>query len=515
MSSPRPRRALVAGAIALLAAAVLLPGVLPKPDLREGRKLAPPPQLAGDLAELRRQTDAYVADHFPARRHLITTLNFIRLKLGVSGSDKVLIGREGWLYYNDGSLLGHARGVERQDEAHARRLLTSLQARVEFLDARDAAYLVVAPPVQEAIYPEFGPPWFRLDPTRNSRAVADLAQQALPGRLLHLEPALVAAKAAGVTTFSRHDTHWTGDGAYAGYVAIMQALRAQGLQQPTRPLSDFTPNVTDPKRPRDLARMIGVTSFVPIHYRAYADPASPRWKTTWLGDGRRDFTAPQVVDTGAAGKPVLLMQRDSFSNALLPFLTGHFSRVVLTHIDDGFWRPELVDRFKPDFVILEVQEAGLTAVLGPAPPPAQPSYPAIEAALADARSFKPTRAEDRLDLAEAPKAKGCSVDLAAIERGELHLVGWLSDLRAEPGYRRAAIRLHGPGGDFIQGASIDLPRPDLAAAFRRPVGEPSGFDLRLRSLRVPPGDYDLTIYRATQRGWISCAGPKVAIAGVP
>src|SRR5689334_13192866 len=131
MSGPRPRRALVASVVALMVAAFGLPVLLPKPDLREGRTLAPIPELSGDLAEVRRQTDAYVADNFPARRHLISALNFARLQFGVSGSDKVLIGREGWLFYNDGSLLGHGRGAYRPGEAVDRSNLTNLEARAE------------------------------------------------------------------------------------------------------------------------------------------------------------------------------------------------------------------------------------------------------------------------------------------------------------------------------------------------------------------------------------------------
>lgn len=511
MSTPLPRRALVAGAAVLVAAAFALPGFLPRPDLREGRKLAPLPQLSAGLADLRKQTDAYVADNFPARRHLIALLNYARFRLGVSGSDKVLIGREGWLFYNDGSLLASARGVSRLSETEARAQLMNLQGRAEHLQARGAAYLVVSAPVQEVMYPEFGPRWFRPDPTRYSRAVASLADQAMPGRLLHLEPALTAAKAAGVTTFSRHDTHWTGDGAYAGYAAIMQALRAQGLQEATRPLSDFRANDTHPKRPRDLARMIGIASFVPIRYRSYEDPAAVRWKTTWLRDGRRDFTAPQVIDTGATGKPVLLLQRDSFSNALLPFLTGHFSRVVLTHIDDGFWRPDLIEQFRPDFVILEVQEAGLGAVLRPAPPPKQPSYPEIEAALIAARTLRPLTPPERSELANARAARGCAIDMAVSQGGELHLVGWISDLRAEPGYGRALARFRGPQGDLMQQIIVDRPRPDLTAAFKRPVADPSGFDVRLVTAVAPPGDYELTIYRASRSGWLRCQGPKLRL----
>jgi hypothetical protein len=322
---------------------------------------------------------------------------------------------------------------------------------------------------------------------------------------------VAGAKAAGVTTFSRHDTHWTGDGAYAGYVAVMDALRAKGLPDAARPLSDFRPNVTNPKRPRDLARMIGVASFVPIHYRAYEDPAAGVWKTTWLRGGRRDFTAPQIIDTGAVGKPVLLMQRDSFSIALLPFLTGHFSKLILTHIDDGYWRPDLIDRFKPDFVILEVQEAGLGTVLSPAPALAHPADPAIEAALERARTLRPLQASERRELAGAADAPGCAVDRIESHGADLRVAGWISDLRAEPGYGRAAVRLSGPSGDFIQEMAIDRPRPDLGPALRRPIGDPSGFDARLISTTAPTGSYAMTIYRASPRGWIACRGPKIQI----
>ena len=498
-----------------MVAAFALPALLPKPDLREGRTLAPVPQLTGDLTEVRRQTDAYVADNFPARRHLISALNFARLQFGVSGSDKVLIGREGWLFYNDGSLLGHGRGVYRLGEDAARSHLVNIQARAEYLQARNAGYLVVAPPVKEAIYPELAPAWFRLDPTRYSNAVAELANEAMPGRVLHLETAMEAAKAEGVTTFSRHDTHWTGDGAYVGYQAIMQALRAQGLREAARPLSDFRANDSNPKRPRDLAQMIGVAGYVPIHYRAYEDPAAATWKTTWLGGDRRDFTAPQIIDTGAVGKPVLMMQRDSFSIALLPFLTGHFSRVVLTHIDDGYWRPDLIERFKPDFVILEVQEAGLGTVLSPAPAPApapiQRAYPQIEAALQKARTLRPLQATERPEFERAAAAPGCAVDLVEASRGDMHVVGWISYLRAEPGPGRAVVRLRGAAGDFMQEIAVDRPRSDLQRAFGRPIGNPSGFDVQLSSAAMPADAYELAVYRASSDGWIICRGGEVQI----
>ncbi|HEY9237023.1 MAG TPA: hypothetical protein VIP08_18505 [Phenylobacterium sp.] len=395
MDAPLPRRGLIAAVALLILAAFVAPRFLPAADLREGRKPAAVPQWRGGLEKFRTDTDSYIADNFPARTRLIASVNYLRLKLGVSGSEKVLIGQDGWLFYNDGSLLGPTRGENPLTPDLAERLMLNLAGRVERLQEHRAAYLVVAAPLKETIYPQYAPSWFHLEPYRFSRQIAAAADRAVPSAVLHLYEPVARARADGAVTFSRHDTHWTGAGAYAGYVAIMQALRARGLDQETRPLSAFRSKPDDPRRPHDLAQMIGVGGFVPIEYVRYEDPASDGWETTWLAAGRRDFTTPQVIDTHQPSKPVLLMQRDSFSTALLPFLTGHFGKVILTHIDDGAWRPDLVELYRPDFVLLEVQENGLGAVLSSGPAASEAARIRIGEAFQAAPSLAPI-AEDAL-----------------------------------------------------------------------------------------------------------------------
>jgi hypothetical protein len=95
--------------------------------------------------------------------------------------------------------------------------------------------------------------------------------------------------------------------------------------------------------------------------------------TTYLTPNQT-WTGTRVIDTGQTGKPVVLMTRDSFSNALLPFLYSHFSRLILAHNQDGIWRQDLIDRFKPNLVILEVVESGLAISL------IRPAHPASAAA---------------------------------------------------------------------------------------------------------------------------------------
>ncbi len=523
MEKPFPRPGLIATILILMAAAFLLRTVMKPPQLQEGRVLAGAPAWSGaKLDDLRRQTDAWVADRFPARPYLIGWLNYARLKVGDSGSDRVLAGREGWLFYNDGSRLGPARGRPPLTDADAAEWLRGLSGRIEALQADGIAYLVVVPPAKETIYPQFGPAWYAgPSPQRTSLSLAALAARTAPGHVVHLRDPVMAVAASGTEAFSRHDTHWTGDGAYAGYAAIMDRLRALGVDQPTRPLSDFQPEVNGVNPPRDLALMLGVASFVPIHYRGYVDPAAAGYRTTWLSE-KHVWTAPQVVDTGLAGKPTLLLTRDSFSNALTPFLLGHFSRVVLTHIDDGFWRQDLIDRFHPDVVMLEVQEHGLGFAMRGAPAiseaaearieqvlPRVPTHGPLAPSAPSLGRFMPMAASPAFaGLDAAATVPGCNVDQALIDAQGLALAGWISDLSVKASPIDGAARLTGPAGDFVQPLEIDLDRPDVVAAFKRPVFQPSGVFTTLNLKGLPPGAYDVRIYRRTATGWIGCAGPK-------
>src|ERR1700690_1031880 len=93
-------RLLIGTVLVLMAATWLAPRWVRPPDIQENRILAEKPawpQRIQDFAAYRKAADAYVADHFPARPMLIGALNRLRMLAGVSGSNRVIIGRQGWL----------------------------------------------------------------------------------------------------------------------------------------------------------------------------------------------------------------------------------------------------------------------------------------------------------------------------------------------------------------------------------------------------------------------------------
>lgn len=376
---------LIAATAAVIAAGFALPYVLPTPVLQENRALSPAPawpKAPGDLTAFRKGADAWVADHFPARTQLIASLNVLRYRLGVSGSPRVIVGGDGWLFSDDGSHMGAARGDPGLSEAQVRSWLYGLAGRTEELRAEGRAYVVLAPPMKETVYPSHAPGWFRLDPNRPAETLSRLAVASGAGEVVYPYADLDQQADWGLHVYDRYDTHWTGLGAYHGYVALMRSLARQGLTEGPRPLESFSERTDTPigDTPRDLSLMLGVASFVTPNFPQFSDPVTAQGvRITYLSG--HDWNGLRVIDTGQAGKPVLLMTVDSFSNALMPFLYSHFSRIVTAHNQDGFWRPDLIARFQPDIVAIEVLESGLPAVMDQARPPSSETVARIDRAV--------------------------------------------------------------------------------------------------------------------------------------
>lgn len=517
-------RLLIGTVLALMVAAWVAPIWVKPPEIQENRTLAAKPawpKRMEDLSDFRHGTDAYVADHFPVRPHLIGLLNRVRLLAGVSGSQRVIIGRDGWLFFDDDSHLGGSRNDPPLSRREIQSWLARLAGRTEMLRARGVPYLVVATPVKETLYPQFAPAWYRPAPDRATLILPKLATEAGAGDILYLHPAVAAATRAGVKTYSRHDTHWTGYGAYAGYVGLMQRLHAMGLTDEAKPLSAFDLVPPSANRPRDLALMLGVASFVDVDFPHIENESGQRRiNVTYLSD-KTDSNAPQVIDTGETGKPVLLMTRDSFSHELLPFLYSHFSRIILAHNQDGFWRPDLIDRFKPDIVILEVVEHGLRVSMGDAPPSSSAAAARINGVLnarhigeAPMVALTPPAGSTRAALASAKPAKHCTVDIAKLEAGEeqgngkLTAAGWISELGVFNTPQEGFVRLRGPNLDLVAPVKVEIKRADVATAFHSVAGGSSGFLLEAPVVKPPPGAYHVSVYRRGRQGWIFCDGSQ-------
>ena len=309
-----------------------------------------------------RDVDRWFSDNFQLRDALIRAHGRVRNRwLSTPSSPLVIFGTEGWLYYTGESSLGFARRSNPFTTAEIRQVADVLAQRTQSLAARGTLYLLMVTPNPATIYPEHQPRWLQQlarGPSRFDQLIA-VASQRNSFAVVDPRASLLAAKAASPDLLYRPtDTHWNDRGAYLGYRALLlgmaHAVVAAGVRAfdvPTpQPPESFTVTRVDTTG-GDMAALLGMTDryretldvIVPTHSRlANAIPLAERMQADFATAWR-----------GAASGPRVLVFRDSYFNAMLPFFAESFARVRYVL---GPYRESIVAQEKPDIVVEEMVE---------------------------------------------------------------------------------------------------------------------------------------------------------------
>lgn len=327
----------------------------PAPPVNENRHLAERPRLPPAWAEIDdfpSRFEAYYRDRFGLRNRLLRWHRWLHLRLlGVSPVDKVMIGRDGWLFLAEKALrYQRSRPFKAVDLAAWG---TFLEERRQWLGERGIRFLWVLAPNKHTVYAEHLPPRGRaLRATSRADQLLEHLRLHTGVEALDLRPALRAGKARE-KVFYKLDSHWNDYGSYLAYHAVIERLGSD--------LPGLEPVPIDAHRRRqketsgDLALVLGLedelleTSVVlRPRGRRLAVPAS----TVPPGVGATAFERPD-------GRYRALFLGDSFGAHLTRRLAEHFARLAYL---PGYDLPrQVLDRERPDVVILEIVERNLAA----------------------------------------------------------------------------------------------------------------------------------------------------------
>jgi len=329
----------------------------------EYRRPAPLPKLSRHLGAMKRfpaACEAYFSDRLPWRERLLTSRADCEVNgFGVSSSDKVILGRDGWLFLNEEKEEGV--GQPRDPAEQCRQWLTAFRRRQAWCATRGIDYVLLPTPEKQAIYPEFLPTAWQHPraPTAADRLVALLRAD---GDLcfVDLEPALRTAKSGGQVYF-RTDTHWNERGGLISYRACGPALGFQPMNEdaftsvPRTLLGDLNRMLCLSHPPGEPFEQITVRA--PQARRRSAEPVQ--------GPSVAD-NVERVWETGDKRLRRAVIFHDSYAKvAMLQALAEHFE--TLAAVPTLSFEEEVVARFQPDVV---VQQFALRRINGMAPPEA-------------------------------------------------------------------------------------------------------------------------------------------------
>lgn len=226
---------------------------------------------------------------------------------GTSSEDQVIVGTDGWLYF--AKTMDDYWGRNVLDDRDIARLARTVELMREYAQGQGAAFAFAVVPNKNTVYPEHMP-YYTLktpDPTNRERLAAVI------GARPYVTDLAAALRAPGETLYHKRDSHWNALGALAGYNAVMDTL---GL-----PHEDYADTPRSVRRiwDGDLDAMLD-PGLGRKDDQVVLDTAW-RYRYTSAFRSEEDITITTEND-GGTGR--LLMFRDSFGNAALPFFAQAF-----------------------------------------------------------------------------------------------------------------------------------------------------------------------------------------------
>ncbi|MEO5701075.1 MAG: hypothetical protein ABIS17_03110 [Casimicrobiaceae bacterium] len=334
----------------------------PWPSVAFGAPVADGPREGQATAGWRRAFEAAFNDRFGGRDRLIAYHHLaLAVGLGVAPVPKVMIGRNGWLFFkgeDQRAIDRDFRGVVPYPADEGVRIAAELQRRHDLLAARGIPYVVLVAPDKATIYPEYLPRWVKRAPhTRLDRLFAALADHP---ELHVIDPrAKLRAAKPGGQVYYRTDSHWNYGGTTIAYDLLMSAVRSVVPRVPHVP-AEPAPYEPGDTYSGDLANLLGLPRWFEeidrLPFRKILGDATRR-----CARPIRDPVEPVVQGCPRDGLPRALVYRDSMFDAMIPAVSENFSRVV--YFAGHHMTMADIDRERPDVVIEEFVERTMHALL--------------------------------------------------------------------------------------------------------------------------------------------------------
>lgn len=296
------------------------------------------------------EAGAYFTDHFAFRQEIVAINAGIRSNIfGVSPVEDVIVGKNGWLYY--AATLDdyqHKNGVSERmlfNMAHNTALMQ------EYCEGLGKTFIFTVAPNKNTLYDENMPDRLRFQVGEKSD-VERLMPWLVSENVNYVDLFGLFEEQDEVLYYAR-DSHWNEKGAMLAYNALLDACG--------KPHETY--DEAEPVQKTGYVGDLGIMLF-PVGGKTencYQYPAVYTWYYV-----QGESVGDQIVRTAnEEGEGSLLMYRDSFGNALLPYMAQAFSQVVFSK-QVPYPMSDLVT-CEPDILIVEKVERHLPT-LGTVPP---------------------------------------------------------------------------------------------------------------------------------------------------
>ncbi len=289
--------------------------------------------------------EEWFSKHFAFHDEVTDFYADARLTLFNEGNDQVIAGKDNFLFFDDttADYIGSAPMTDGEITETADALALLHRRTTE----AGASFLFLCAPNKNTIYGEYMPERYikNPNPTDMDRLFAELETRGVP--YIDLRPILAEAKEKTLV-YHKRDTHWNGAGAELGNRAIASHF---GLNTP-----EYGGTVTTNDFEGDLDALLFPGKTM------YDENITYNFEGLYAYTSAYATPMDLVITARSAGEGKLLMFRDSFANALIPYLATTYREIRLERVTP--YQTSQLETYKPDFVIVEIAERNIREISG-------------------------------------------------------------------------------------------------------------------------------------------------------
>jgi lysophospholipase L1-like esterase len=295
----------------------------------------------------------WLKDHIAWRDELVTIRSRVLKDIQTSSDKQVIIGTDGWLYFQETVPDFTGEGTFTENQLY--RLNAVIREIDDALSHEGTPLIVAIAPNKSTVYPGFMPSGY---PRRSYPGNTERLQAMKAAHYVNLTELLKDKARQERLLYHKTDTHWNNYGARLCANALLSAI------SDATKISVSLPDLAKDGAMRrdwtgDLNQMI-YPANTPKEDQYYYSDTEP----VYTVKGRmRSLEDLNIKTAGGKTGLNLLVLRDSFSNALIPYLSNAFSNVEYKR-----QMPlPLLDVNNVDAVVLEIVERRLPELLSGAP----------------------------------------------------------------------------------------------------------------------------------------------------
>lgn len=320
-----------------------------QPEANEITVVKPELQEDGEWnSEYLKDLSAYMDSNFAGRQTLITAnARLMENLVNSSENEKVICGKDGWLFFEETAkdYLGQATISNRQAFAIARNLETMKRG----IEKKGGSFFFTIAPNKNSLYGQFMPDRYleqmqennysKLKPYLDTSYYIDL---------------FVPLRESKEILYHKWDSHWNRQGALFVRDVLMERTGRTAISY------DAVSAEQRRSHKGDLYEMV-----YPEGTELDWDVAYDRKNDFIYRNPVRDNDEPQIETKNKRKKENLVMYRDSFGIALLPFMADEYGAALFSK--EVPYQMEMLNDYLPGDVIVEIVERNLDTLCETAP----------------------------------------------------------------------------------------------------------------------------------------------------